>query len=212
MEQVLPTTMSGKEYYERYKDTHCHINSKKYFPSLAAINAFLESLKKTNKNPLDDAYKRGFRNLLKARPTSKDPVEWNTWKNKILERLTMMSNVPTDLCELPVRIEKVIEPKKTSRCAVNQPLPFEHESPPLLHTSDKLVSNNASDTEILPLGFSREVYVWKDMFTPITESLDKDVSDLLQQITSDKEITPYLVECTNTKIYSIIIILFFSHN
>jgi len=202
MEQVLPTTMSGKEYYERYKDTHCHINSKKYFPNLAAINVFLESLKKTNKNPLDDAYKRGFRNLLKSRPTSKDPVEWNAWKNKILERLTMMSNIPADLCELPVRIEKVVEPKKTTRCAINQPLPFEQESPPLLHTSDKLVSNDASDTDILPLGFSREVYIWKDMFTPITESLDEDVSDLLERITSDKEITPYLVECTNAKTYS----------
>jgi hypothetical protein len=140
--------------------------------------------------------------LLKARPTNKDPVEWNAWKNKVLERLTMMSNVPTDLCELPVRIEKPVEPKRTTRCAINQPLPFEHEAPPLLHTSDKLVSNNVSDADVLRLGFSREVYVWKDIFTPITESLDEDVSNLLQQITSDKEITPYLVICENAKTYS----------
>ena len=82
MEKDLPKLVSGKEYYEKHKDTTCHINTKKYFPTLLAINAFLTGLKKTNKKPLDDAFKRGFRNLLKTRPTSKDPKEWKEWKNK----------------------------------------------------------------------------------------------------------------------------------
>ena len=204
MEKDLPKLVSGKEYYEKHKDTNCHINTKKYFPSLIAINAFLASLKKTNKKPLDDAFKRGFRNLLKAKPhTSKDPKDWKEWKNKILERLSIMSNIPNDLCELltpPKVAEKKVEP--TKRCSTKTILPFEHEPPPPLHTSDKLVSNNAINSEILPLGFSREVYIWKDLFSPITEKLDQSVSDLLETLTSDPEITPHLVLCETAKTYS----------
>jgi len=190
--------ISGKEYYEKHKNTSCHINGKKYFKNLADINLFLSKLKKLNKKPVDEDFKRTFRLLLKAKPTGADPQEWTRWKNKVLERLSIIANVPDDLCEATGRDES---PKKSSSCAAKRELPFPLEHPPSLLTSNTLVGDDESDS--LPLGFSQDVYAWKEILTPITEQLDHELSKMLEAITSDKEVEPYLVVCESAQTYPV---------
>jgi hypothetical protein len=215
MEKDLPKLVSGKEFYEKHKNTNCYINSKKYFYTLTAINAFLSKLKKINKKPLDEAFKRDFRALLQAKPLLTDHTKkWKDWKNKVLEHLTSVVNIPSDLCQSKVsQVEPIVKPivkpivekqvEKTVRCSTNVDLPFELQNPPPfeLDYSTPIVSDDSSDKNIVELGFSQDIYMWKHIISPITEHLDKQVSDLLDTITHNESITPYLVKCKNVKTY-----------
>jgi hypothetical protein len=179
-------TMSGKDYYERHKGNNCHINSKKYFQTLLMINDFLSKLKKTNKKPIDDAFKRGFRNLLKEKPTSKDPKEWKDWKNRVLQRLEIMSNLPEDLCELPPEPKKV-EPKKDSKkeSKKDSTLPQPHSSPPPFTPSDHPTR--------VKIELSEDAVVWKELLHPIIHKMDAQVTHMMDEITADKEIIMKLI-------------------
>lgn len=180
-------TMSGKEYYERHKGNNCHINGKKYFQTLPMINDFLSKLKKTNKKPIDDAFKRGFRNLLKEKPTSKDLNEWKQWKNRVLQRLEIMSNIPEDLCELPPEPKKVepkkVESKKDSKRDSTLPIPT--SSPPPFSPSDHPTR--------VKIELSEDAVVWKELLHPIIHKMDAQVTHLMDELTADKQIVPHLI-------------------
>jgi hypothetical protein len=185
---------SGKEYYLRHKGDNCHINVKKYLKTPAMVNAFLKQLKKP------EAFQKTFRAILRDRPTTKNPMDWMVWKNRLLQHMESVAKIPDDFCEVTGPVE--LPSKKESSTAPYSmfsalPLPLVSPSPFEPHSTGKIISDDPCDTMACPIGFSVEAYLWKDIFSPVLLHMDSQVADLLESLTTHKELLPHLIECTS---------------
>jgi hypothetical protein len=184
---------SGRDYYIKHKEDNCHVNIKKYLKTPAMVTTFLSNLRKLNKKPVDESFKHTFRTILRQRPFSKNPLDWMEWKNKLLEHLEPIAKIPDDFCEIDLSIkdEKVESPFAVLPISIRSPLPFE------TNPTTKLIGNDSSDD--FPLGFPVEVYLWKDIISPLTPRLDVDVADLIDTFIKNKELIPTFVPCHHAK-------------
>jgi len=194
--------MSGKEYYIKHKDDNCHINTKKYFRTPEMVHKFLSTLKRIDKRPIDRSFEQTIRSILRQRPTSKNPMDWMVWKNKLLQEFEPIANIPDDLCELmiPTDSSSKSDVSSTPYSAFESlPLPLMSPVPLEPHFHQKLISNDPDD-HTTPLGFPVEVYLWKDIFSPIAHRLDHYVCNTLHEIIDTKELQPFYTTCEKERI------------
>jgi len=181
----------------KHKDDNCHINTKKYFRTPEIVHKFLSTLKRIDKRPIDRSFEQTIRSILRQRPSSKNPMDWMVWKNKLLQEFEPIANVPDDLCELMIPTDSSSKSDVSSTpysafeslpLRLMSPVPFEAEF------KKKLISNDPED-HTAPLGFPVEVYLWKDCLSPIIKKLDPIVSNMIQTILQHDDIIPHLIPC-----------------
>jgi len=183
--------INGRDFYMKHKEDNCHINYKKYFKTPILVTKFLKGLSKTS-----HAFQQTFRSILHQRPlASKNPLDWMIWKNKVLEHLEPVSNIPDDLCE--IMIPFVSEKEESEPYSAFSTLPLPLIAPPSFEPSytTKFISNDSANVNSIAIGFSVDVYLWKDIFSSITSPFEKQVANMIDTLVQNKELIPYLIKC-----------------